>query len=86
MDLTGTQVHASVTRHKYNRLRHTKILNGYDNFNTSVSVGSLGATTNFRRSDVQCHVMTSEASRVINRRSHNINITTILSTLFIPHL
>ena len=86
MDLTGTQVHASVTRHKYNRLRHTKILNGYDNFNTSVVIELLMSPTNFGGSYVQFHVMTLKASRVVSRIFLNNNNTTVLPTLFVTYI
>ena len=42
--------------------------------------------TNFERSDVQHHVMTLEASRVVIRISHNNKNTTVLSTLIVPYL
>ena len=58
-------------RQKCHCPRHEKILDGYDDFNTYVVVGSLRATTNFGRSDVQCHVITLEASRVLSRLSQN---------------
>ena len=58
-------------RHKCHRPRHEKILDGYDGFNTYVFVGSLRVNNNFGSSDVQCHVMTLEASRALSRLSHN---------------
>ena len=70
-DLTGTQVRATGTIQKCHRPRHEKILDGYDDFNTYVAVGSLRATTNSGRSDVRRHVMTLGASRVVSRLSQN---------------
>ena len=74
------------TRQKYHRPRHKKILDGYDNFNTHVFVGSSRATNNFRRLEVQRHVMTLEASRVEISIYHNYKNTTSLSTLIAPYL
>ena len=82
----GTQVRVPVTRQKYHRMRHKKILDGYDNFNTYVLVGSLRDTTKFGRSDRQRHVMTLEASRVVISISKNNKNTTVLSTLFVMYL
>ena len=71
-DLTGgTQVPMQGTNQKYHRPRHEKILDGYDDFNTYVVIGSLRATKNFGRLDIQRHVMILEASRVVSRLSHN---------------
>ena len=73
-------------RHKYHRPRQKKTLDGYDDFNTYVVVGSLTATNNFGRLDVQRYAITLEARRVVIRLFHNNNNTTVLSTLFIPYL
>ena len=59
------------TRQKCHHPRHDKILDGYYNFNTYVVLGSLSTTTNFGRTYVQYHVMTSEASRVVSIIYHN---------------
>ena len=77
----GTKVRVSVTGQKYHRLRHKKILDGYDNFISYVVIGSLKATANFGRLDVRRCMMTSEASRVVSSISHNNKNTTVLSTL-----
>ena len=74
------------TRQKCHHPRQYKIFNGYDYFNTYVSVGSLRDTTDYGRSGVQRHVITSEASRVVSIISHNNKNTTVLSTLFNPYL
>ena len=84
--MVRTQVRVTGTRKKFHRPRHKKILDGYDKFNTYVIVGSLRATTNFRRSDVRHHVMTSEASRLVSRLYHNNKNRTASSTLFVPYL
>ena len=60
-----------VTKQKFHHPRHDKILDGYDNFNTYVVLGSLRTTYNFRRLYVRCQLMTSEASRVVSNLSHN---------------
>ena len=65
------QVCVPGTRQKYHSLRHKKKLDGYDDFNTYVVIGSLRATKNFGRLDIQRHVMILEASRVVSRLSHN---------------
>ena len=67
----GTQVRVPMTRHKCHHLRHEKILNGYDDFNTYFVVGSLRARTNFGCLDIWRHVVTLEASKVVSRLSHN---------------
>ena len=68
MDLTGgTKVCMPATRHICHRSRHEKILDGYDKFSTCIIVVSLRATTNFGRSYVRRHVMTSGYSRVGSR-------------------
>ena len=67
----GTQVHVPGTRHKCQHLRHEKILNGYENSNTCIVVGSLSVTTNFVISDVLRCAMTSGDSRVVIRISYN---------------
>ena len=52
-DLTGgMQVRVPKTRQKCHHPRHEKILDGYENFNTYVVLGSLMATNNFGRSEV----------------------------------
>ena len=71
-----------VTRQKYHGSRHNKILDGYDDFNTYVVIVSLRDTNNFVHSDVQRHVMTLEASRVVSRIYHNNENTAVLSLLF----
>ena len=86
-DLTGgTQVCVPVTRQKYHRPRHNQVLDGYDNFNTYVVVGSLRATTNIGRLDLQCHVMNLYASKLLSRIYHNNNNKTVLQNLFVPYL
>ena len=82
----GMQVCVPVIRQKYHSTRHNKIFDRYDDFNTYVAVGSLRTITNFGCSDVWTHLMTSEASRVVNSLSQNNNNTTVLSTLFVPYL
>ena len=59
------------TRHECHPPRHDKILDSYEIFNTYAVVGSLRANTNFGRSDVQRHVITSEASRLVGIIHHN---------------
>ena len=59
------------TRQKCHRPRHEKILDGYDDFNTYVVMGSLRATTIFLRLDLRRHVMTLEASILVSKLSHN---------------
>ena len=79
MRLTGV-------RQKYHRLKHEKILDGYDDFNTYVVPRSLRETIDFGHSDVQHHLMTSEVRRVVRGVSWNNKNTTVLSTLFVPYL
>ena len=52
-----TQVRVKGDRHKCHRLRHKKLLDIYDNFNTYIVVVSLRATPNFVRLCVHRHVM-----------------------------
>ena len=66
--------------------RQKKILNVYDNFNTSVVIGSLRDINNFSHPGVRCHVMTLEARGVVSRLSHNNKYITVLSTLFVMYL
>ena len=73
-------------RQKCHSMRHEKILNVYDDFNTYVMVLSLRCANNFRHLDIQHHVVTLEAIIVVSRLSHNNNTTTVLSNLFIPYL
>ena len=73
-------------RQKCHSMRHEKILNGYDDFNTYVMVLSLRCANNFRHLDIQHHVVTLEASIVVSRIYHNDNTNTILSTLFVLYL
>ena len=56
---------------KCHRPRHEKILDGYENFNTYVVVGSLRDTNDFGSLNVRRYVTTLEASRVVSRLSHN---------------
>ena len=71
-DLSGdTKVCVPGTRHKCHHPGHEKILDGYDEFNTYIIVGSLRPTIHFGRLEVRRHVMTSEYSRVVSRISHN---------------
>ena len=49
-------------------------------------IGSLRATPNFGRLGVRLRVMNPEVSREVRRISHNNNIRTVLSTLFVPYL
>ena len=67
----GMQVHVSGTRKKRHCLKHEKILNGYEDFNIYVVVGSLRATNNSGRLDEQHHVMTLEYGRVVSSIFHN---------------
>ena len=73
-------------RQKYHRLKHEKILDGYDDFNTYVVSRSLRETIDFGHLDVQRHLMTSEVRRVVRGVSCNNKNTTVLSTLFVPYL
>ena len=87
-DFTGgnTQVYVPVNRQKYHCPRHRKILDGYGKFNNYAVIGSSRDTNNSGRSDGCHHVMTSEASILVSRLSHNNNNTTVLSTPFVPYL
>ena len=67
----GTQVRVTRTRQKRHSTKYEKTLNGYDDFNNYVIVGSFKATTSFRYLDVRSHVMTLEARRVVNMISQN---------------
>ena len=91
IDLTGgTQVCVPGTRQECHRARHEKILDGYENFNTYVFIGSLRDTTNCGRLNVQRHVITLEASRVVSRLSQNCkeydSIINPLCTIYIQIL
>ena len=67
----GTQVRVPGTRQKCHRPRPEKILDGYDNSNTYIVLGSLGITANFGRLDIYLHAMILEDIKVVRRIYHN---------------
>ena len=82
----GTQVRVLGTSQKCQIPMHKKILDGYDDFNSYVVILSFRDTTNFERLDIQRYGMSSKASKIVSRTSHNNKNTTVLSTLFLPYL
>ena len=81
-----TQVRVKGAINKCHPLRHEKVLDIYDNFNTYIVVVSLRVTTNFVHLCVCSYVMTSVDSIKVSMLSQNNNNTTLLLTLFVPYL